>query len=84
MGHEVGERRKGCRVKPELQISEDSSEPEKKRRHVGTLSICGIYATLTRQPLHTFPSCLMSNANVKELRLKHWDSRKDLSHAGLH
>lgn len=48
-----------------------------KRRHVGNLSIHGI-CTLTRQPVHTFPSCLMSNANVKELRLKHWDLRKDL------
>lgn len=33
---------------------------------------------LTRQPVHTFPSWLMSNANMKELRLKHWDLRKDL------
>lgn len=44
---------------------------------MGNLSIHGI-CTLTRQPVHTFPSCLMSNANVKELRLKHWDLRKDL------
>ena len=44
---------------------------------MGNLSIHGI-CTLTRQPVHTFPSCLMSNASMKELRLKYWDLIKDL------
>lgn len=68
-GNEVGEGWKGGGV-----ITMRWSRKEACGQPLHPWNLC----MLTRQPIHTFPSWLMSNANMKELRLKYCDLRKDL------